>query len=262
MLGNDKWYYIFIYFFRSDPMKFQTSYFSCPGSRENNEDWAAFSYKKHRSGVWAVADGLGGHLNGEIASRTAVDAAISAFMEKPKVSSDNIIKVMETANRAVWCGQGDEHGYDSMKTTLVAMFMRRGYACFAHAGDSRLYLFRKNRIVFQTRDHTMSQLMMENDKLPEGDVRFCEDRNQLLCALGAYNVVSADVTNKPIRLRRGDAVLMCTDGFWERVFEERMEDTLSISKSPEQWLSLMRFHHEREQTERQDNYTAMAVFVR
>jgi len=242
-------------------MKFLTSFFSCPGTRENNEDWAAFSCEKRNCGVWTVADGLGGHLNGEIASRTASDAAIAAFLKNPVVDSENIIRVMGAANQAVWLKQGEEHGYESMKTTLVAMFMRRGRVCVAHAGDSRLYLFRKNRVVFQTRDHTMSQIMMENGKLEEDDVRFCEDRNQLLCALGAYNVVSADVT-KPMRLKKGDAVLLCTDGFWERVLEQRMEDTLSVSKTPEQWLELMRHHHEKTNAERQDNYTAMAIFVK
>ena len=243
-------------------MKFETAYFSRPGTRENNEDYGAFMYKHRHFGVWAVADGLGGHSKGEVAAKTAVEETVSAFSIKPDISRENITDIISRANRAVWCAQGEEHGYESMKTTLSAIFMRKGYAIVAHAGDSRVYIFRKNRVVFQTRDHTLCQIQMENGTLPEEDVRFSENRNQLLCALGSFSELNGEVAPAPVKLRRGDAILLCTDGFWERVFEQRMEDTLSICKTPERWLELMRMHIEKENGVKQDNYTAMAVFVR
>ena len=208
-----------------------------------------------------MADGLGGHDRGEVASRCAVNAALTAFGECPRTQPEQIAQVMDAANRAVRERQGDDHGYHSMKTTLVAMFYRRGQVAFAHVGDSRLYLFRNKRIVFQTRDHTLSQMQAEAGNLPEEDVRFHDGRNRLLRALGATDAVRADVTDA-IRLRRGDAVLLCTDGFWENVLEQCMEDTLSIAASPAQWLELMRFHHQKVCTQRQDNFTAMAVFAK
>ncbi len=243
-------------------MKFETAHFSCCGTRDNNEDCAAFSYKKWRFGVWAIADGLGGHANGEIAAQTAVEEAVAAFAQNPNIDKENVGDIMNCANRAVWLKQDEQHGYDSMKTTLAAVFMRKGYATVAHAGDSRVYIFRKNRVVFQTRDHTLCQIQMENGSLPEADVRFSENRNQLLCALGAYSDLSCEVTPAPVKLRKGDTILLCTDGFWERVLEQHMEDTLSICKNPGRWLELMRMHIERQAAPKQDNYTAMAVFIR
>ena len=241
-------------------MKFLTAQFSCIGTRDTNEDCMGYISKRSSYGVWAVADGLGGHSNGEVASKCAVDEVLSAFAENKNIEYENAMEIMSRANRAVWLKQGEEHGYDSMKTTLAAVFMRRGRISIAHAGDSRVYIFRKNRIVFQTRDDTLCQLQMEDGE--PGDVRFMENRNQLLCALGAYSKLIANATENPIALKRGDAILLCTDGFWERILEEKMEDTLSISATPERWLQIMRMHLERDMCPRQDNYTAMAVMIK
>lgn len=239
-------------------MKFITHCFSRAGTRAKNEDYAAFSCKKRRCGVWAVADGLGGHRDGEIAAECAVSTAIAEFEQSYKLDSDNIGRIMSCVNQAVRDKHCGDHGYDSMKTTIAAMFVHRGRAVFSHVGDSRVYLFRKGRIVFQTADHTLSRIRMQNGS---GDVRNDSERNSLLCAIGAFEDVHADITTS-IRLKKGDAVLLCTDGFWEKIFEERMQDTLSISSSPEQWLALMEHHHTKAQTQNQDNYTAMAVFVK
>ena len=242
-------------------MNFDTYCFSDRGARPNNEDYAGFCYLKHRYGIWAVADGLGGHEAGEVASRSAVESALEEFARAPGTDQSAALRVVQFAQDAVCSLQGDDHRYGSMKTTFVAMLYRRGRAMFAHVGDSRLYLFRKNRIIHQTRDHTLSQLEAAAGRIPDGDVRFHRDRNKLIRAIGGSGY-QPELLPEPVRIRRGDAVLLCTDGFWENVLEQCMEDTLSISSSPEQWVKLMCFHHAKVQTDRQDNYTAMAVFVR
>lgn len=241
-------------------MKFVSYIHTDCGMREHNEDYAGYRIRPWRFGVWAVADGLGGHDAGEIAAYTATKSMIEAFTNEPNLMPEHIEKIFSIANEAVRSKQGRENGFYSMKTTLAAAFYRRGKICFAHVGDSRIYLFRKSKLIYQTLDHSIPQLAVSQGKLSPDDIRGHNDRNQILRAIGS-SFSKATVTGT-LRLKSGDAFLICTDGFWENVLEQCMEDTLSISHSPEQWVTLMLHQHKKKQSEGQDNHTALAVFVR
>ncbi|MEG2570733.1 MAG: serine/threonine-protein phosphatase [Clostridia bacterium] len=242
-------------------MKFSVYLHTDVGTRSCNEDCAGYRVKPLRGSVFAVADGLGGHDAGEVASRCACEFIIDAFTRTPTLKAGEIQAIFKRINEAVMSKQGGETGFYNMKTTLAAMLYRRNRVSFARVGDSRVYLFRKNHVIFQTLDHSIPQLAVLQGRIAPSEIRGHIDRNQLTRALGSP-VSGASVSGKPLRVRRGDAVLLCTDGFWENVREECMEDTLSISKTPEQWVKLMLHQHDRASGERRDNNTAVAVFMR
>lgn len=240
-------------------MKFRVSLHSDVGDREKNEDFAGYRIKPWSFAVFAVADGLGGHDAGEVASSTAVNSLIYHFSKKPSLKREAIQETISSANAAVFAAQDMEHSFYSMKTTLSAVLYRRGKIVLTHVGDSRIYLFRKGRLIYQTRDHSLAQMQVLQGKASEEEIRGHIDRNQLLRALGS-------VTAKPdisdcIRIRRGDAILLCTDGFWENVHESEMEEALRTASDPHRWLSCLLQKHAINRMERQDNFTALAVFA-
>lgn len=240
-------------------MKFRTCLHTDAGDREQNEDCAGYRVRPWKFSVFAVADGLGGHDAGEVAAAAATHCLIDRFSEQPSLAPEALAQVFSAANDAVCAAQGAEHGFYSMKTTLAAAFYRRGKIAFAHVGDSRIYLFRKHKLIHQTRDHSLAQLQVSQGKALPEEIRGSADRNQLLRALGGA-ASKPDITDA-IRIHRGDALLLCTDGFWENVSEQYMEDSLSIAGDPETWVRLMLHRHAKERPERQDNYTALAVFA-
>lgn len=240
-------------------MKFRTFLHTDAGDREQNEDYAGYRVRPWKFSVFAVADGLGGHDAGEVAASAATHCLIEAFSEQPSLAPEALKRVFSAANDAVCAAQGAEHGFYSMKTTLAAAFYRRGKIAFAHVGDSRIYLFRRHRLIYQSCDHSLAQLQVSQGKARPEDIRGHADRNQLLRALGGVTP-TPDITDC-IRIRRGDAILLCTDGFWENVCEQYMEDSLSIANDPETWVRLMLHQHAKQHAERRDNFTALAVFA-
>lgn len=240
-------------------MKFRTFLWTDPGDRENNEDSAGYRVRPWHSGVFAVADGLGGHDAGEVASATATRCLIDRFSGAPSLAPDAVEQMFAAANDAVYAAQGEAHTFYSMKTTLAAAFYRRGRVVLAHVGDSRIYLFRKRKLCLRTRDHSLAQLLVEQGKLAPDALRRNADRNQLLRAMGS--TAARPTVSETLRLRRGDALLLCTDGFWENLDDCEIEAALGTADSPEAWVRAMLTRHANARRERQDNFTALAVFA-
>ena len=210
------------------------------GARQTNEDYA-MSYKGFGSAAIAVADGVGGSPAGDVASRGAVKTLLSEWKKSPRITVDELASLFESVNdtmreESLRCDE-----LRGMRTTVAALFYRFGVAVAAHVGDSRVYLFRDGRARFCTRDHVengrLSRVLGSMDEyLPEVSERFC--------------------------IQKGDAFLLCTDGFWANVTQEDMEGTLQMSRTPEEWVEQMLRIHGSVPTERQDNYTVTAGFFR
>src|SRR5580692_7967525 len=169
---------------------FETATLSAPGGRVDNED--SLGYRMvNGAGCWALADGLGGHRGGEIASRLAVDAAISSFEANPAVNEDALNGHMVQANRAVLERQAAEVELTHMRTTMVLLIASPEAATWSHAGDSRLYWFRKGKIQEQTRDDSVPQRLVDAGEISVDQIRFHEDRSRLLNSIGAREDVVA-----------------------------------------------------------------------
>jgi serine/threonine protein phosphatase PrpC len=239
---------------------FETATLSAPGGRPDNEDFLGYRMAQG-AGCWALADGLGGHRGGEIASRLAVDAAICSFEENPAVTGEALNAHMVRANRAVLKRQAAEAELTHMRTTMVMLIASPQGAWWTHAGDSRLYWFRNGKIQEQTRDDSVPQRLVDAGEISAAQIRFHEDRSRLLNSVGAREDVVASNRAMPGPPEASDAFLLASDGFWECVTEPEMESDFSETANSESWIRKMEARVKERALADHDNYSAIAVRV-
>jgi serine/threonine protein phosphatase PrpC len=241
---------------------FETGLISSPGGREDNEDFCGYRMADGSAGCWILADGLGGHGGGALAARTAVEAALAAFEADPAVTLDSLCGLVTRANQAVLDRQKDQPEWASMRTTLVMLAASRQGALWAHAGDSRLYHFRRGKVAAQTRDHSVPQRLADAGAIHPEQIRLHEDRNRLLRCLGTKPEPGASFLQTPVTIEPGDAFLLASDGFWEWILEPEMEQDLAAAGGSQSWLDKMEARLLARATPRHDNYSTIAVLAK
>ncbi len=241
-------------------MKYQAALISHKGGRSKNEDYAAYlQHKGH--GCHVVADGLGGHYGGDLAAKTACVSVIEAFKKQPGSTVDYLVNYLESAGRAMEALQSKVGKGNSAKTTLVILLTGKNCATWAHVGDSRLYHFKAGRVDFQTRDHSLPQYLVDSGEITADQVRFHEDRNRLLKVFDSNDTSCFALHNKSVVVDPQDAFLLCSDGFWDYIYEAEMEADLKSSASARDWLSKMEKRLLNRLEVKHDNYTALAVLA-
>lgn len=201
-----------------------------------------------------MADGLGGHECGEVASKIAVTVIGTKFTD---VSYDfNMEETILAANEAIKAEQKKKD--KPMKTTVAGIAEYDGKVLVAHVGDSRVYLFKEGKIVHQTEDHSVSQLAVLRGKITPDEIRHHKDRSKLCMVLGEDDPIEPEIVE--IEANSFDAALVCSDGFWENVLECEMEQTLVKADTPEVWMEAMREILKSRIDTDNDNNSAIAVF--
>jgi serine/threonine protein phosphatase PrpC len=232
------------------------------GGRSTNEDYFGRLNHATNGACFVVADGLGGHGGGEVASRIAVEAVLESFRTRPFLTVKDLERHVLEADGAIRKRKSVEPGLMGMHTTLTVLVIVGAEALWTHVGDSRLYHFRAGRCVGRTRDHSVPQVMADAGDIPESAIRHHEDRTRLLRSLGDEQPARTETLPEPCQLVSGDAFLLCTDGFWEYVLEVEMEADLAKSPGPDQWVETMTIDRIlRRAPASHDNMTAVAVFV-
>jgi serine/threonine protein phosphatase PrpC len=242
-------------------MPFLTAVLSRVGGRDHNEDYCSFA-EAGGTGCWVVADGLGGHCGGELASKTAVDATLASFAGNGQVSPAALNAHLEAAQSAVLKAQSEQPALSTMRTTIVVLLADGGRALWAHLGDSRLYAFENGSIVFQTSDHSVVQRMVDAGEITPAQIRHHEDRNRVLRSLGnAEPEFRPTILSSPRPVSPDAAFLICTDGMWENVLENEMVVDLAKAAGPSEWLAFMEDRLLERATASDDNYSAIAVMM-
>jgi PPM family protein phosphatase len=198
------------------------------GARRSNQD---------RIGCWSsgeallmvVADGLGGHLHGELAAEIATALFGSAFAReaKPRIADPALFlqRAIAAGHAAIQREAERRSLPDSPRTVIVACLVQDGYAYWTHVGDSRLYLVREGRIVHRTRDHTVVQQLIDEGRIREEAMASHPERNRLLQCLGGYQTPRPEPAERA-RLARNDIVVLCSDGLWGPLTQRQLVHSL------------------------------------
>ncbi|RIX74288.1 PP2C family protein-serine/threonine phosphatase [Acidovorax cavernicola] len=245
---------------RAFAVPISTSQFSCVGERSGNQDAIGYHVDDHFA-CFVVSDGVGGTAGGELAARTAVDTMLNAAVDVPSITDDAIQRYVNGANSAILAKQRELTAQHKMSATVVALFIDRdtSQARWAHAGDSRLYRYRRGLVIDQTEDHSLARRAGHANTAAQTGPLVAS--NLLYRALGARHELVPALS--PVQtLADGDAFLLCTDGLWQRLSQPVMERCLQLAASAEEWLALLRRAAEtRGGEESGDNYSALAVWV-
>lgn len=233
-------------------MKTTTFLYTNPGSRSPNED--ALDYMtSESSGIWALADGLGGHARGEMASQYAVGLITSLADGAREITNETIDEAYQSINSQIFSENGP-------RTTLVSAVLSESVLRFANVGDSRLYFFRDGELFQRTADHSVAYTAYASGEVNYGDIRFHPDRSRLTRAIGTSEKIQAQIY-PAVDVEPGDAFLLCSDGFWEYLFETEMEIDLLKSAEPKAWVDFMLLRIVRRLKSDNDNLSAIAVMI-
>jgi serine/threonine protein phosphatase PrpC len=201
--------------------------------REHNEDCLGIYHHPEfrdevetRGTLLIVADGMGGYAAGEIASRTAVEAILNAYYgDLSDTMAEGLTRAVRYANRAVLDEANRDAERAGMGTTLALAVVWSGQLAVANVGDSRVYLIRDGRIAQISRDHSWIAELLAVGKITPEEARHHPMRNVVTRSLGGRPDLDIEVY-PPLKLRRGDIALVCSDGLWGMVSAEQMLQTV------------------------------------
>ena len=200
-------------------MRFTIFQDSRTGDRNGNEDRVGYSYSRDVL-LMTIADGMGGHIDGEVAAEIAVTEVTRRFQQearnKLKKPFDFLVSAIQSAHRSIVSHAVEHNLLECPRTTVVACIVQNGSAYWAHAGDSRLYVLRRGELAAQTQDHSRVQMMIDAGEItPEMAARHPE-RNKIFSCLGGV-VPPQIATGREFPLETGDTILLSTDGFWAQI---------------------------------------------
>lgn len=209
--------------------------------REGNEDNARAivpedgDVRKGGGVLVIVADGMGGHEGGEIASEMAVETACEKYYSAPNSNqvSANLRAALESANHEIYKASRGGKGKRGMGTTGTALVLRGDKIFMAHAGDSRLYMLRGEMLYQLSEDHSAVMELVRQGLLTAAQARVHENKNLITRALGLHPNVEVDVWEEPMTAQSGDRYLLCSDGLSDLVEDEIIEE-IATKNEPQQ----------------------------
>ncbi|MBK6471758.1 MAG: serine/threonine-protein phosphatase [Betaproteobacteria bacterium] len=239
-------------------MQFSVYQVSRKGGREKNEDRMGYCYTRD-AGLFALADGMGGHPEGEVASQLALQTLSAMFQQQAKPRLADPVRFLQ---EAIIAGHHQLLRYaterallDTPRTTVVACLIQGNAAYWAHCGDSRLYLVRGQKLVARTRDHSYSELQETLSQVVP--MRDRVNRNVLFTCLGSPGKPVID-TAGPLLVHPGDRVMLCSDGLWGALPDNVITEILARRNVAEAVPELAE-RALRETGEKSDNVTVLAV---
>ena len=236
--------------------------FTNTGDHKPNEDYTDF-IEKNDIVCAIVADGLGGHGSGEVASKTAVEAALAWFSSNPEISKQCVEGCFSAAYYALKSKADEDNQLMDMKTTMAVFISDGNQYVRGHIGDTRIYIFSDSKVLLQSSDHSVPQSLVISGELKTSEIRHHEDRNKLFRVLETSDMPKAEIQEVKVLPNRAKGVLLCTDGFWEYILEQEMIGYLSKYKSCSVWVTKMAEHvrntGSKNTSRNMDNYTCLGI---
>ena len=241
-------------------MQFSIYQESRRGARKSNQDRIAYCYSRHAL-LMLVADGMGGHLHGEMAAQIAVQFITEAFRREAKPGLPDprsfLRQAISGAHRAIIQNADDNGLAEAPRTTCVACVVQDNAACWAHAGDSRLYHIRDGMILAQTKDHSLVQQLIDRRRIREEAVAAHPERNRIFNCLGSARPPRVDLS-EATRLNAGDTLILCSDGLWNSL-SARIISSAVLKNGIMQAVPELLDEAERRAGRECDNLSAIAV---
>lgn len=240
-------------------MRLDAYLYTNQGGRDHNEDAARWEVRED-SGCFLVADGLGGHRGGEIASALVADAVFQHWQEETEPPEDRTAWLEQeilAANDALLEEQEKQGAV--MKSTVAVLAMDGERASWAHVGDSRIYALSGGRVHRLTRDHSVSYSKYLAGEIGRDRLNFDEDRSRLLRVVGEKSRCQPQTATAVAG--PGDGFLLCSDGFWEYIYDEELLADFLKATSPQEWVELLLVRILPRLRPQNDNLTLLAVFA-
>jgi PPM family protein phosphatase len=236
-------------------VKFSVFQISRKGGREKNEDRMGYCYTRE-SGLFLLADGMGGHPEGEVAAQLALQTISALYQKEARPVVKDVAEFLSVslmaAHHQIIRYASEKGMLDTPRTTLVAAIVQNGHASWVHCGDSRLYVVREGEMLTRTRDHSYLE------QQSAGVIRMDRiNRNILFTCLGSPTKPVFDVTG-PVQMQQGDKILLCSDGLWGSLEDNEIVRELSIKSVSEAVPDLVESAL-RNGGEQSDNVTVIAM---
>ncbi len=223
-------------------MRFAVYQESLIGGRPSNQDRMGYCFSRDAL-LLLLADGMGGHLHGEIAASLSLQTMGALFRERatPRVADPLALldELVFAAHQSLLGYRATHRLPDTPRTTIVACLVQQGMAWWAHCGDSRLYWLRQGRILARTVDHSHLERLVALGRVSPAERANHPDRNKLYNCIGSPSLPRVDKA-APAPLQSGDQLLLCSDGLWSGVREHEMAYQLSATPLDQAVPSLVR----------------------
>jgi PPM family protein phosphatase len=247
--------------YRRSPMNFSVHQASHAGNRKYNQDRVAYAYSSDAL-LLVLADGMGGHLHGDLAARLIIDTFVESFgrYAQPRIADPKafISDIMRYAHERIMKFPHDNALGNFPGSTCVAALIQDGKLYVGHAGDSRLYVLRDGMTLTKTHDHSMVYQLVEWGLITSEDARIHPQRNQITNCLGGTEDIFHMESRGPLELRSGDVVLLGSDGLWGPFADEELAKAFAAEPVDAALDKLIALALEREKG-RSDNVTGVAM---
>ena len=245
---------------RKNEAKFTTVFFSEAGTKNKNNDYFGYIQLDNYA-IWAVADGFDEEEGADVAARLAVESAIEYFMLHPGFNIEIINEIMSYANLKVREKQTETERYSLMHTSLLIVISNYNALLYGNIGNTRFYHLRNGYVISQSSDDTVAQLLVGEEALNTGDLKYHRQRNDLLQAIGDYGKIKPNILKTPVILQEKDTFCLTTIGFWENIDEKEMEVELSRYDEGKKWLVSLEKKVIATLRDNVENYTFAAVGI-
>lgn len=188
--------------------------------RKNNEDRFYINER-----FFIVADGMGGHEGGEIASTIAIDDISSYLLEAPEITIDTLHQAILKANTEILEKVEKVATLEGMGTTAVVAYIDTNMLLWANVGDSRLYMQRKNKLIQISKDHSFVQTLVDSGEISKEEKLLHPQKNYLTRAVGVEEALKIDAGE--VEVRKGDRIILCSDGLSAYVSDATIADILN-----------------------------------
>lgn len=239
-------------------MEYRSFSFTSEGGREENQD-AAAAREKASAAIYIVADGLGGHQDGKLASECVTQTLVQAWEAAPPENQETWLKE-QFAKVQEQLLEFQEKKNSTMKSTAAVLTLRDSTAVWANTGDSRVYHLRGSRIEHVTEDHSVAYKKYKAGEISRAQINTDDDQSCLLKALGNKDKWQPDIGG--CEVEAGDGFLLCSDGVWEYVYDEEIIIDWLKAETPDEWAELLLMRMLDRIKPGNDNLTIMTVAVR